>query len=172
MRSDRVVLPESMCAEMPMLRMTSMFAFATSAFLKVPEKRGAATTKNRGEKSSFRQDSRPPAPVCLAAGPESDAGSDLSLLVNSRRDEDNPGRAAAHPGGRAAAWRAGIGPGIPGVQGPPCRADDPDRAAAAQGIPAPRVIEERLPLQGRPGARAAEAAGAPPSARLDRRRGE
>src|SRR3954471_11774894 len=40
MRSERVVLPESMWAEIPMLRMRSMFAFATSAFLKVPEKGG------------------------------------------------------------------------------------------------------------------------------------
>src|SRR5712692_4688992 len=33
MRSDRVVLPESMCAEMPMLRMMSMFATSVSALL-------------------------------------------------------------------------------------------------------------------------------------------
>src|SRR5215813_7955317 len=33
MRSDRVVLPESMCAEMPMLRMRSMFATSVSALL-------------------------------------------------------------------------------------------------------------------------------------------
>src|SRR3954463_4977276 len=38
MRSDSVVLPESMWAEMPMFRMKSMFVFATSAFLKAPRK--------------------------------------------------------------------------------------------------------------------------------------
>src|SRR5947207_5309515 len=34
MRSDKVVLPESMCAEMPMLRMKSMFATSVSALLR------------------------------------------------------------------------------------------------------------------------------------------
>ena len=73
---------------------------------------------------------------------------------------------------RAAACRAGIGPGIRRARAPPCRTDDPGRAAAAQGIPPARVTQERLSLQGRACPRAGEAAGAPPSARLDRRGGQ
>src|SRR5712692_9545339 len=66
MRSDRVVLPESMCAEMPMLRMMSMFATSVSALLefsleqaprerefpRAPPGRGRAPYPERGERQA------------------------------------------------------------------------------------------------------------------------
>src|SRR5437016_5447387 len=101
MRSDSVVLPESIWAEMPMFRMTLM-SFATSTFLK-PRKRGAATSKNPREKSSVRRLDQTP------------SGTPFHLFADAPRmprDHRRPARRAfagarPHRGADSAGARAG-----------------------------------------------------------------
>src|SRR5882762_9061576 len=133
MRSDRVVFPESMCAEMPMLRMRSMFATSVSALLDVsleqasrerefpraPPKRGRAPYPEKGRKGK---------PAALRPFRRYAAWRPAETIRCRRALQVAP-RCAASAVARLT------------------RADDADRGAAAYRHPPGRHAEERLPLE-------------------------
>src|SRR3954470_21930548 len=99
MRSDSVVLPESMWAEMPMFRMKSMFVFATSAFLKAPRKGALQLPRFERKNQAFGGSNAVRQAVPGMFVPGIDASALLSLR-NNARNGGNPaqdGRAGEHP---------------------------------------------------------------------------
>src|SRR5712671_6617902 len=123
MRSDKVVLPESMCAEMPMLRMRSMFATSVSALLDF-------SLEQAPREREFPSGSRVSEPRSL---PRNGGNGKQAALRPFRRSAPRCSRDRWDAARRRGLRRAGV---------PRLTVHDPDREAPADRHPPPGVAEE------------------------------